>query len=289
MRQVSHPTRDVYVIRTTEGDRIFDSFGQNTNTYCDCFITSSFLPKAVIQDAEVLVMGTLGLAYSETSQAMQDAMALAKKASTLVMIDCNWRPVFWDEPDSALDVIRPFMEQADLVKITDEEAEWAYGISAQEALKNPARVRSPCSSAVHMYLLVNVAFPCMHWQIFRPGHGEELPATNDKVAVFELKNVTLVCCHLFLSLQVLDKLPNARAVLVTAGGAGAAFCIKAATGSKKSGFVPVYDVKVQDTTGAGDAFTCGFLAYLLLKVCPPTQLCALINRKSCSCICVAQI
>lgn len=68
-------------------------------------------------------------------------------------------------------------------------------------------------------------------------------------------------------MQVLRKLPHARAVLVTAGGAGAAFCIRAAGELEKSGSIPVYDVTVQDTTGAGDAFTCGFLAYLLLQVC----------------------
>lgn len=139
--QVSHPTRDVYVTRTMEGERIFDSFGQDTNTYCDCFISPKLLPKGMIEDAEVLVMGTLGLAYSETAMSMNEAMAIAKEAGTLVMIDCNWRPVFWDEPEHALDNIRPFMEQADLVKITDEEAEWAYGISAQEALNNPSTVR----------------------------------------------------------------------------------------------------------------------------------------------------
>ena len=33
-----------------------------------------------------------------------------------------------------------------------------------------------------------------------------------------------------------------------------------------SGFVPVCTVDVQDTTGAGDAFTCGFLAYMLAEV-----------------------
>eukprot|EP00892_Ulva_mutabilis_P010956 jgi/Ulvmu1/8232/UM041_0042.1 len=203
VERVSHATRDVYVIRTMEGDRIFDSFGQDTNTYCDCFISADRLPKNAIENAEVLVMGTLGLAYPDTKKAMHEAMSLAKEADTLVMIDCNWRPVFWDAPDSALDIIRPFLEQGDLVKITDEEAEWAFGIPAAEAMQEPARV-------LHM-------------------------------------------------------LPNAHAVLVTGGGAGAAFCVRAAGGMEQSGFVPVYDVDVQDTTGAGDAFTCGFLAYLLSK------------------------
>lgn len=67
-------------------------------------------------------------------------------------------------------------------------------------------------------------------------------------------------------MQVLHKLPSARAVLVTAGGAGASFCIRGAGAAVETGFIPVYDVDVQDTTGAGDAFTCGFLAYLLTQV-----------------------
>lgn len=62
-------------------------------------------------------------------------------------------------------------------------------------------------------------------------------------------------------------LPKAHAVLVTGGGAGAAFSIRGAGGSEHSGFVPVFNVDVQDTTGAGDAFTCGFLAHLLSEVC----------------------
>lgn len=153
VRRVTHPTRDVYVIRTMGGDRIFDSFGQDTNTYCDCFISSEALPKAVIEEAEVLVMGTLGLAYSDTSKAMQAAMSTAKEARTLVMIDCNWRPVFWDDPDSALDSIRPFLEQGDLVKITDEEAEWAFGIPTAVALEEPDRVCTYIS---------DWQIPCMH-------------------------------------------------------------------------------------------------------------------------------
>lgn len=69
-------------------------------------------------------------------------------------------------------------------------------------------------------------------------------------------------------LQVAASLPNTQGVLVTAGENGAAFAFKDAAGDVFTGHVPVYDVAVQDTTGAGDAFTCGFLSFLLRQVCP---------------------
>jgi fructokinase len=48
------------------------------------------------------------------------------------------------------------------------------------------------------------------------------------------------------------------AVLVTAGEEGAAYCVKSTKG-EHTGFVPVFKIDVADTTGAGDAFTAGFL------------------------------
>jgi fructose-1-phosphate kinase PfkB-like protein len=60
------------------------------------------------------------------------------------------------------------------------------------------------------------------------------------------------------ALQVADRLPNAPAVLVTAGEEGAAYCCRSTKG-EHTGFVPVFKVDVADTTGAGDAFTAGFV------------------------------
>ncbi|KAJ9529388.1 hypothetical protein QJQ45_013743, partial [Haematococcus lacustris] len=62
---------------------------------------------------------------------------------------------------------------------------------------------------------------------------------------------------------VADRFPSAAGVLVTAGGEGAAYCFKGPGGAVHTGFVPVFQVEVMDTTGAGDAFTSGFVYKLL--------------------------
>jgi hypothetical protein len=43
-------------------------------------------------------------------------------------------------------------------------------------------------------------------------------------------------------LQVLDAFPKAKGVMVTAGGEGAAYCVRESDGTQHSGFVPVFKV-----------------------------------------------
>ena len=67
-------------------------------------------------------------------------------------------------------------------------------------------------------------------------------------------------------MQVLEKATSAQGVLLTAGGLGSSYAFRKADGAGvSSGFVPVLKIKVQDTTGAGDAYLAGFL-YSLTQV-----------------------
>lgn len=200
VQRTDAPTRDVYVVRREDGDREFAGFGLSSDAYCDTRVEAGGLPLDKIQAADLLVTGTLGLAAPETRAAMEAAVAAAHAAGTKVFIDINWRPVFWPDPEAARPIITEFLRSADLVKISDADLAYLYGMDHSAALKDP------CSVA--------------------------------------------------------GKLPKAEGVLVTAGDEGAGYCFRAAKG-EHSGFVPVFKIDVADTTGAGDAFTAGFIYKML--------------------------
>jgi fructokinase len=171
VQRVQQPTREVYVVRTLDGDRTFDSFGHDTNTYCDCFIQAQDLPKDKIRAAEVLVLGTLGLAYPVTNKAMHEAIDTAQEADTMVLIDVNWRPVFFDKPEEARKDILPFVHKADVVKITDEEVEWAFNLPPVDALAHPNKVLHTCLDLCYMHSMHFMSFvsPRLHHQGFLAG------------------------------------------------------------------------------------------------------------------------
>ena len=58
-----------------------------------------------------------------------------------MLIDVNWRPVFFENESEAKGVILEFVEDGDILKMSDEEAEWLYGIPRDEALHCPEKVR----------------------------------------------------------------------------------------------------------------------------------------------------
>lgn len=64
--------------------------------------------------------------------------------------------------------------------------------------------------------------------------------------------------------QVLEKAsPNIKGLLISAGARGCSYIFRAKDGSTYKGYVPVLKIKVEDTTGAGDAFLGGFLVAMV--------------------------
>ena len=131
----SKPTREIYVIRTADGDRQFVGFGdRDSSDFSDTALQAGQLPEALFKTADYLVLGTLELPYAETAQAIDQALSLAKQHSVQIVLDVNWRPMFWPQPDQAKPAVLDLVQQAQVVKLSDEEAEWLFDTTDPKAI-----------------------------------------------------------------------------------------------------------------------------------------------------------
>ncbi|WP_421657125.1 carbohydrate kinase family protein [Leptothermofonsia sp. ETS-13] len=126
-RHPTAPTRVVYVVRSEAGDRAFAGFGQyDTSIFADTHLQASKLPVSLFESAEFLVLGTLEMAYPDSRAAIQRALELADQYYLKILLDVNWRPVFWKDPAIAPAVIHDLINHTDFLKLSEEEAEWLF-------------------------------------------------------------------------------------------------------------------------------------------------------------------
>jgi fructokinase len=74
-----------------------------------------------------LVLGTIALAYPESSVAAATALMRARQVGVTVVVDVNWRSVFWEDEHYGKASVMALIEQADLLKLSDDEARWLFG------------------------------------------------------------------------------------------------------------------------------------------------------------------
>jgi len=121
------PTRQVYVVRSLDGDRSFAGFGSySTDEFADTRLQASGLPIKLFESAEFLVVGTLELAYPESEKAILRALDLAEQYNLKIILDVNWRPVFWNDVATARQKILALLHRFDFIKLTKEEAIWLF-------------------------------------------------------------------------------------------------------------------------------------------------------------------
>lgn len=126
-RHPTAPTRQVYVVRSEKGDRAFAGFGElDTTQFADAFLNASLLPVSLFEQADFLVLGTLELAYPQTREAIFRALQLAEQYDVKVLVDINWRPMFWSDQSAAKPLIMELLKKIDFLKIAKEEAELLF-------------------------------------------------------------------------------------------------------------------------------------------------------------------
>lgn len=117
-----------FVTLDQNGDRAF-SFARKPGA--DTQITFEELPLSIIDNTTVFHFGTLSLTHEPSRSATYQAVTYAKEHGKLISFDPNLRKPLWRDLHEAKNQILWGLEHADVVKISEEEVEFLFGLDAK--------------------------------------------------------------------------------------------------------------------------------------------------------------
>ncbi len=118
-----------FVTFDQHGDREF-SFSRKPGA--DTMLTFDELDLSLIDEARVFHFGTLSLTDEPARSTTYQAVAYAKAQGKLITYDPNLRKPLWHSLEEAREQLIWGLTQADVVKISDEEVEFLFGLGVQE-------------------------------------------------------------------------------------------------------------------------------------------------------------
>ena len=121
-----------FVTFDDHGDRDF-AFARKPGA--DTCLTFEEIDLSLIDEAKVFHFGTLSLTHEPARTATTKCVAYAKSAGKLITYDPNLRKPLWADLEEAKKQLIWGLGQADVVKISDEEVEFLFGLSAEAGAK----------------------------------------------------------------------------------------------------------------------------------------------------------
>ena len=121
-----------FVTFDAQGDREF-SFSRKPGA--DTCLRPEELDLSLIDEAKVFHFGTLSLTDEPARSATCQAVAYAKAHGKLITYDPNLRKPLWKDLEEAKKQLIWGLEQADVVKISDEEVEFLFGMAPEEGAR----------------------------------------------------------------------------------------------------------------------------------------------------------
>ncbi|MBR0228446.1 MAG: carbohydrate kinase [Clostridia bacterium] len=118
-----------FVSLDKSGNRDF-SFARKPGA--DTCLTPDEVDEGLIASARVFHFGTLSLTDEPAASATRRAVELAKAHGLLISLDPNLRKPLWNSEDDAKAAMEWSLKQADVVKISDEEIKWLWGLTPEE-------------------------------------------------------------------------------------------------------------------------------------------------------------
>jgi len=126
-------TRIVKVTRDDSGDRSFSGFEvTKSNDFADEMLDKLLIIKDIknlkkqFLKTKYIVTGTNLLAFSKSAESLYFILEFAKNFRIKVIIDVNWREIFWDhsivDKDIRFKKVKDFLHYADILKLASEEA-----------------------------------------------------------------------------------------------------------------------------------------------------------------------
>ena len=122
-----------FVTLDETGDREF-AFARKPGA--DTQICFEELDLSLVDEAKAFHFGTLSLTGEPARTATQKAVAYAKSKGKLITYDPNLRKPLWDDLEEAKEQLLWGLAQADVVKISDEEVEFLFGLGVEEGAKH---------------------------------------------------------------------------------------------------------------------------------------------------------
>ena len=118
-----------FVSLDASGNRDF-SFARKPGA--DTCLTPEEVDVELVENCRVFHFGTLSLTNEPARAATERAVALARAKGATISVDPNLRKPLWPSMDAAKMAIEWSLRQADIVKISDEEIEFLWGLTPEE-------------------------------------------------------------------------------------------------------------------------------------------------------------
>ncbi|MDO4493533.1 MAG: carbohydrate kinase [Clostridia bacterium] len=125
-----------FVTLDAEGDRSF-AFARKPGA--DTCLKAEELDTEAIDACRAFHFGTLSLTDEPARTATMTAVARAKEGGKLISFDPNLREVLWDDLARAKEAMLWGLERADIVKISDYEVEFLFGLSPEAGAEHILR------------------------------------------------------------------------------------------------------------------------------------------------------
>ena len=119
-----------FVTLDSRGEREF-SFARKPGA--DTCLRFEELELSMLEHTKAFHFGTLSLTDEPARSATRRALEYARQCGCLISCDPNYRPPLWSSAAEAAEQMRWALEQSDVVKLSDEEAEFLFGRNAADA------------------------------------------------------------------------------------------------------------------------------------------------------------